>query len=128
MTFDYTKLAAVAETQLEKFGQAVTLSRPSGVEATYDPATGTSTPASPATYSGRGAIFGYRRRDIDGTLVQVGDQRLLLSPHQTDGTAMPEPQTTDRVVIGSTTYTVQNVSKTAPGGTVVMYTLQLRGA
>ena len=128
MTFDYTKSAETAERLLQKFGQAVTLSRPSTSAPTYDPATGVSSPVAPATYSGRGAVFDYKQTDVNATLVQAGDQRLYLSPFQADGTAMPEPTTSDDVALAdATVYSVQRAGKVAPAGTVVLYDLQLRG-
>lgn len=127
MTFDYTKSADTAERLLQKFGQAVVLSCPSTSAPTYDPATGVSTPVAPATYTGRGAVFDYKQTDINATLVQAGDQRLYLSPFQADGTAMPEPKTSDEIVIGSTTYSIVRAGKVAPAGTKVLYDLQLRG-
>ena len=124
MTFDYVKSAATAERLLQKFGQAVTLSRPSTNAPTYDPATGISTPVAPATYVGRGAVFDYKQTDINQTLVQAGDQRLYLSP----AAPMVEPKTSDDIVLANgTTYTVQRSGKIAPAGTVVLYDVQLRG-
>lgn len=127
--FDYTKSAATAERLLQKFGQAVTLVRPSTSPPTYDPATGISTPVAPASYAGRGAVFDYKQTDVNATLVQAGDQRLYLSPFQADGSAMPEPVTSDDVVLANgKTYSVVRGGEVNPAGTVVLYDLQLRGA
>jgi hypothetical protein len=128
MTFDYTKSAATAERLLQKFGQAVTLSRPSTSAPTYDPATGISTSVAPATYIGRGAVFDYKQTDVNATLVQAGDQRLYLSPFQADGSAMPEPKTSDEIALANgTTYSIVRAGKVDPAGTKVLYDLQLRG-
>jgi len=123
MSFDYAELAATAQELLAEFGRAVTLSRPSTSAPTYNTSTGVSTPVSPATYAGTGATFDYAARDIDGTLIQAGDQRLLLSP----ASPMVEPKTSDLIVIGSTTYTVQRAGKVSPAGTSIVFELQLRG-
>jgi len=109
---------------LTKFGRAVTLSRPSSAAATYDAATGISTPVTPLTYAGIGALFDYKRTDVNASLVEQGDQRLYLSALA----PMVEPTNSDEVVVGSKTYGVRNVGKLAPDGTtVVLYDLQLRG-
>ncbi len=124
MTFDYTKSAATAERLLQKFGQDVTLSRPSTSAPTYDPATGVSTPAAPATYAGRGAVFDYKQTDVNQTLVQAGDQRLYLSP----ASPMVEPATSDTVTLANgKTYSIVRGGEVNPAGTVVLYDLQLRG-
>lgn len=129
MTFDYLKSAATAERLLQKFGQSVVLSRPSTSAPTYDPATGISTPVAPATYAGRGAVFDYKRTDVNATLVEAGDQRLYLSPFQADGSTMPEPDTSDEVTLADgVTHAVKNCGKVAPSGVPVLYDVQLSGA
>lgn len=124
MSFDYAKTANTADRLITKFGQAVTL-RVVTV-GTYDPATGTAS-NSTADHSGYGTLFDYKQSEIDGTLIKEGDQRLLLSPYKTDGAAMPVPTTTDKIVIGSTVYTIQPSGKVSPAGTNVMFDLHLRG-
>ena len=124
MTFDYARSAATAERLLQKFGQAVTLVRPSTQPPTYDPATGISTPVVPATYAGRGAVFDYKQTDVSQSLVEAGDQRLLLSA----AAPMVEPMTSDDVVLANgKTYTVQRGGEVAPAGVVILFDLQLRG-
>jgi len=122
MAFDYPKTAATANRLLGQFGRTVTLSRPSTSAPTYDPATGISTPDTPATYAAAAVLLDYAQRDIDGTLVQQGDQRCLMSP-----SVAVAPTTSDDVVVGTVTYSVKRVVKVAPAGTPVLYDLQLRG-
>ena len=124
---DWTGLAGDVDEMLGEF-QAVTLNRPSTSAPTYDPSTGISTPVAPASYVGRGAVFDYKQTDVNQSLVEAGDQRLLLSPLCTDGTPMPEPMTSDDVVLANgKSYTVQRGGEVAPAGVVCLYDIQLRG-
>lgn len=125
--FDYAATASEAGTILDEFGMAVTLSRPSTSAATYDVTTGVSTPVSAATYAGRGALFDYAQTDMNASMVKEGDQRCLMSVYQTDGSAMPEPNTGDLIVAGSTSYRVQRAGKISPAGILVLFDLHLRG-
>lgn len=123
----YTRLAATAHRLLADKGQPVTLNRPSTSSPTYDRASGVATARAPATYNGFGAVFDIEQRDIDGTLVKEGDQRLMLSPLQTNGSAMPTPATTDTVTIGGVTYSIQPSKRVAPAGVNVLFDLIIRG-
>lgn len=124
---NYALKAAQANTMLAKYGQAVTLSRPSTVAPTYNTATGVSTPHTPATYDGVGVTLNYSAFDMANMEVMQGDQRLYLSALQTDGSAMPEPDNNDFVIIGTTTHTIKTVRKVSPAGVPVLYDLQVHG-
>jgi hypothetical protein len=123
MSFDYAATAAEAADLLGEYGQSVTLTRKT--PGAYDPETG-AVSASGATHTGMGCAFEYAQRDIDGTEIKRGDQRLYLSPKQTDGSAMPTPQTGDTVTIGSLIYAVMASRPLAPAGIVVLHDVQLR--
>lgn len=113
----YSGLAAVATNLLTDKGQAVTINRETSTS--FDPVTGIDT-VTPSSFSGVGAVFDYHRSEIDGNLIQKGDIRLLLNAVTT------EPLTDDEITIDGETYRVISVKPTSPGGTVVMYELQLR--
>lgn len=123
--FDYAELAGTALELLEEFGQAVTI-QAAALSPEYDPATGTVAGGLLTSYTGTGAVFDYATRDIDGTQVQAGDQRLLLAVTCTDGTDMPEPVAGNLAVLGSTTWRVMNSRPLAPGGVTVVHEVQLR--
>lgn len=120
----YDRAAATANRMLAKYGMEVTLHRVT--TGAYDPATG-SAPTTTADYIGTGAVFDYAQRDIDGSLIKSGDQKLLMSPFQTDGSAMPVPTTSDKILIGSTVYSIQPSKTVAPAGTNVLFELTIRG-
>lgn len=122
---DYTKAAARADASLRRKGGVVTLRRE--VPGEYDPGTGGPGAGSETDYPGTGVKLNYSQDDIDGTLIKQGDQQLLLSPLQRDGTAMPLPVSGDLLLIGAKAYTVQSVVDLQPTDTSLLYTLQLRG-
>lgn len=120
IAFDYSRPAATAKRLLTRFGQVVTVKRvtPGG----YDPATGATTADVTNGYSCAGAVMNYASRDIDGTLVQRGDVRVLIAPDVADA-----PKTGDTLAAAGRTLTVIRVDTLAPTGTAVLYDVQARG-
>ena len=119
MAIDYAEIAAGALESISEAGQAVTLHRP-GPPGPFVPGQ----PVTPTVidYPGTGALFGYKQRDIDGTLIKHGDQRLLLAPQ-----IEVAPKTGDTVTVGAKVYNVVDIGIVAPAGVAVLYKLQLRG-
>ena len=113
----YAGLAEVALRLLTDKGQSLTFSRETTTVA--DPVKGKRSTTT-STYTGFGASFDYNRSEIDGTVIKRGDIRLLLNATTT------VPIIDDTVPVDGTTHVVKAVRPTAPGGTVVMYELQLR--
>lgn len=126
MAIDYDEIAADALEAIEEAGQAVTLNIP-GSGGGYVPGQGV-VPANPATTAeGIGVLLDYTQREIDGTVIQHGDQKLLLAPQiaVTPSTA----HTVTVVHLGiAKTFTVKSVGAVAPAGAPVLFILQLRGA
>ena len=105
---------------MAEFGAPVTLTRIT--PGAYDPATGTVSGGT-VGYSCAGAVMNYASRDIDGTLVQRGDVRVLLAPD-----AAFEPKPGDKVTLADTTVlTVINSRATKPAGMAVLFEVQCRG-
>jgi len=48
------------------------------VEGEYDPVTGTETESSTLTYVGRGVFGSYSVREVDGSLIETTDEKLLV--------------------------------------------------
>lgn len=121
---DYAKTAARADQSLRRKGGIVVLRHV--VTGAYDPGQGTA-PVTTTDHEGTGVKIAYEAENIDGTLIQAGDQQLLLSPLQRNGAPMPAPTSADLVLFGGASYTVKTVETTAPVDVAVLYTLQLRG-
>lgn len=121
---DYSKTASRADQSLRRKGGIVVLRRV--VTGEYDPGLGTA-PTITTDYEGTGVKINYEAENIDGTLIQAGDQKLLLSPLQRNGAPMPAPTAADLVLFGGVSYTVKAIETTAPVDVSVLHTLQLRG-
>lgn len=118
MTF-YSDLAKDAHGLITEFGQSVTITRKTA--GAYDPNTGTGADTT-STQTGKGVVFDYDARRIDGTQVAVGDKQLILS-----SIGITAPQVGDEVTVGSTVYTITAIKPLAPAGEVVIYEANLRG-
>ena len=121
---DYAKTAARADQSLRRKGGIVVLRQV--VTGAYDPDLGMA-PTITTDHEGTGVKIAYEAENIDGTLIQAGDQKLLLSPLQRNGVPMPTPTTADLVLFGGASYTVKAVGTTAPVDVAVLHTLQIRG-
>lgn len=117
MTF-YAEMAATASELLAEFGQDMTLVR--GLTGTYAPATGTATVSGSNSY-GKGVALDYDQRDIDGTVIRQGDQRVYLSIE-----VGATPQTGDALLIGGKTWKVMTSKTLAPAGVAVIHDVQCR--
>ena len=114
----YEGLAATALQLLTDKGQTISFSRDN--VTSFDPKTGIETKGAAVTYSGAGAIFGFSKAEIDGTLIERGDKRLVLEAVTT------VPAIGDAATVGGVVHRVMEVKPLNPGGTVVIYQLQLR--
>ncbi len=122
----YARLQATANRLIKDKGQAITLSHSSA--GTYNPSTGGITGSTTTTQAGWGAVIEWESKHIDGTLIKIGDRRLLLSPFNTAGTALTAPVLGDTVTdAAGVVYTLVNPLKTtAPAGTTVLFDCNLR--
>lgn len=125
MAIDYDEIAADALAAIEDAGQAVTLNIPASGGG-YVPGLGV-VPVNPSTTAeGIGVLLDYTQREIDGTKIMHGDQKLLLAPQ-----IAVTPSTVHTVTVMhlgvSKTFTVKDVGAVAPAGVPVLYIIQLRG-
>jgi len=114
----YDDMAAVAAKLLTDKGQTITFSRDNVIS--FDAALGKETTGVATTYSGKGAIFDYNASEIDGTVVQQNDKRLILEAVDTP------PLIGDQATVGSVAYRIINKEAVTPAGEVVIYKAQLR--
>lgn len=109
-------LAEDVASLLEDLGSDLTLERPG--TPTYDPATGTVASASDATLTILGVFINYLDSEVDGTVVQQGDRRLLVAATGSDGA----PEIGDVVA----DHKIVDVRTLAPAGTAIAWTCQVR--
>ena len=122
-TQDAQKALAMIE-RARKQGRAseVKLSRP-GNPGTYNPGTGEfDGNTDPVTYTASGVKLGYEQSDIDGTLIQRGDQQVYVP-----ALGFTRPETNEQITVGGKSCTVVGVEVLAPGDVDILYILQVRG-
>lgn len=114
----YDNLAATSKKLLTKYGRDVVIA--AITQGAYDPATSTAAPTS-TSKTVKGVLFDINAGItlIQGTLVEVGDKRLLVE-------SSGAPTIQDKVTVGDAIYRILSVTEINPGGTVVLYDLHLR--
>jgi len=112
--FDYSASRALADRLLNQFGASLTFTRQSG--ETFDPATGTTT-ASEETFSRDVVWLDYDNDEIDGSIVQRGDARLLIQG---------EVKVDDRVEKYGENWKVVTASPLKPASTLLYTEAQVR--
>lgn len=105
-------------------GQAITITARAPGARNAD--TGVRT-VTPTAHIGSGIERSYTAREIDGTVIQRGDKKFMLSPLKSDGTVMPIPTTKDQATLGGKSWTIESVDARTPAGEFIYAYLQLRG-
>ena len=120
----YDRMQKTSNRLLISKGQAVTLKHT--VVGTYVPGEGVTNTVT--TQYGTGAVTEWDSRQVDGTLIMIGDKRLLLSPLNTSGAALTAPVLGDTVTdAAGKVYTLTAPLETlSPAGTVILYTCNMR--
>lgn len=101
---------------LEDRGSDLTLSRQAA--GAYDPSAGTMASTSTTTYTIRGVFINYADRNVDGSVVRMGDRRLLVRASDAPVT----PAIADRV--GG--LQIIDVRTIAPNGAPIAWACQMR--
>lgn len=113
----YLPQQAAADRLIAKFGAPCTLSTQAqtGYDGLGNPI---NTPA--VSISGAGVKLNYSKSEIDGSVIQMGDAKFLLSTRAI-------PQIDMRVMLAGEVWRVVAVDTLAPSSAdVILYTLQLR--
>jgi hypothetical protein len=112
-------IADTATTLLTKFGEAVTLTYETN--EVRNPATGEiTTPATENEASGFGYPSRYQNAEVDGTVVQRSDTRLILNK------VTQKPEQGWRAQVQGKTFRVMDVQPITKSGADVIYICQLR--
>lgn len=117
VAFDYAKMRTTAERLIARFGRSAELRRAKAHGPAYDPTIG------PDDYCPVTVVLGeYAVKEIDGTLIKAEDRKVTMS---TEGVTIT-PETSDRLLIGSTLYDIVTIKPLEPGGTVLLWKMQVR--
>lgn len=121
---DAQKALAMIE-RARKRGRAseVVLLRTTTGPGVYNPETGEfEAETTTETFTTIGVKVGYEQSDIDGTLIQRGDQRVYIP-----ALGFTRPATNESLTVGGKTCTVIGVEVVAPGDADVLYVIHARG-
>lgn len=88
---------------------------------TYDPATGKNTTSNSDTTVKITPPNPYAQNRIDGTLIQIGDQMIMMSSN-----SGIEPQLSDKFIISGKTWQIVMVKPIVSGEQTAAYEIQLR--
>lgn len=105
------------------YGAALTIRRTTAGD--YDPDTGSSG-ATTTDYAGSGIRKNYQLKDIDGSLIKSGDLQFIVSPVLLNGSDMPEPTTTDKLLFDGDTYVIASVKAWDFAGLALGFVVQAR--
>jgi len=113
----YNEMVELAEELLDEFGQPVTLVK-AGQQAGFDQY-GNAVGATPdVSVTGLGCTVGYNFGEIDGTVIQNGDARLLYKGET--------PEIDMTVTLDGVKWRIVSLNPINPAGILVMYSMQLR--
>lgn len=118
----YLSTAAEVDEVLAESGQPITVTKKAQGGA-YNPATGKVTGGTPMTYTCNGMVYDFGIKDIDGTLIKVGDKKIMMSA--VGVTVAPEVD--DLIAFGTSKCVIKRVNALDPAGIVVYYDIQARG-
>jgi len=117
MAFDYTASRSTAARLIANFGQSASIRRlTNGGSDTWAP---TQTPADTTVTC---VVTDYAHRERDGTRIQAKDRKVYVSA--LDLAITPTPG--DKFVLGAMVYDIISVGPLEPGGTVILFELQVR--
>jgi hypothetical protein len=124
VAFDYTDIAAVAKELIEDFGRTLTIRKiDTAPTDSSKPWRGQGT--SHTSITPIGVILDYEAKDIDGEIIRGRDRLAYIAATSTE-VGSNDLSTFDEVVDETITYRIIQVERLKPGGTVLLYTMQLR--
>jgi hypothetical protein len=116
--FDYARSKETAVRLIDKFGQAAVLRVKT---STPDPDRWKPPTATTTDYPCTVAVLQFSKREIDGTLIQVGDRRVYIAPD-----VAVQPATNHSLIVEGEEHQIINVDVMSPAGIPVYYDVQIR--
>ena len=118
MGINYTALQSSFAALIEANGQAITFAYSAG--KTQSIGSGSESGGTPTNVNGFGVLSKYKREEIDGKTIEIGDAKLICNNVDTE----PEPEWT--VSVNGDTWRVMAVMPINPAGTNIVYICQIR--
>lgn len=118
MPYDYARLKNRGTMMIKKYGYTLSLVR--SARSGIDPKTGDRlAEASPQIFTVTGIDQQYKQSEIDGTVIQTGDKKILL-------TAETAPEQGDYLTDGANRWNIITITPVKPAREVLLYSLQVR--
>lgn len=118
-TFNYGPAVNTARRLIRKFGSKISIVVTNSAPAAQGWKPGT--PA-PVTIEVDGVFVNYEQKFIDGTVIQQGDQKVIISA----SAEKIAPNVAGHIMRGSEKWNIKNIKPLNPGGTVIIYVAQVR--
>lgn len=118
MTFDYSSLNETVQAQVADKGRTVQIVYKTA--GTYNPTLDALDNDSEETVEVKAIITNFSKRDVSASLVEQGDLQVMIAANVT------KPKTNDIVSDNGEEFTIVNVVEIKPGGTPILYKLQVR--
>jgi hypothetical protein len=122
---DYSKLQQKVYAKGQKFGSYayVTVT----TRGDYNSATDAYATGSVATYTQHVIVTDFQQKEIDGTLIKPGDKKVLLPAYGLPRLDQLDETQSWKLTQGGKDLEAIMLNALVPGGTVVMYEVQVRG-
>lgn len=117
--FNYGQVVKTAQRLIKRFGSEINIVVTNTIPAAQGWKAGT--PA-PITVTVDGVFVNYEQKFIDGTVIQQGDQKVIISAP--DSTF--KPNVAGHIMRGDEKWNIRNIRPVNPGGTIVIYIAQVR--
>lgn len=92
----------------------------------YDPSTGTNSSATETEYTIKAYFGDYTLQELNNDALSLGDRRVLISPEDTSGSTIPEPDSEDVIRGVGDEVIIKNVQKIYNADTLVCYICMVR--
>lgn len=105
---------------LTRHGKTVTIKYES-VDTTYNPATGETTTTTVPNTQVKGYFYRTKLMNRQETLIEDGDRRLILYPHDINGVAIRKPKPSDTAIGQNDNVRILSVQEVVSGQKVLFY-------
>ena len=122
---DYISLRDTAIRLIWENGKTATLRVVSG--GTFDPVTGGTSGAVTTDYITKAIEIQFLQSERNGTMVQQGDRKFVMSVLSSTGAAIPTPTSKDTLTIGTSVLSIVSVEPKQPGDDKIVYFVHCRG-
>lgn len=119
LKFNYGQVVKTAQRLIKRFGSRINIVVINATPAAQGWKAGM---PDPVTIEADGVFVNYEQKFIDGTVIQQGDQKVIISAPS----GLFKPNIAGHIMRGQEKWNIKNMRPVNPGGTVVIYIAQVR--